>query len=233
MYCPTFGATYCTLGQIERLILDDEVGGAERIRKGFRLAPCDPIACLAAGCLDIEEGEVEQSFEKLKKAVQLDYRLFKGIFDVYIRVDRLDLAIALADDNTDRLSYVAGILIDMDENEELVATARTKVMDLLKEKCLQPNAPASAFMSLANIYRKQQDNKSAIEYYRRALALDYGQVRWRFTLAKLLAEMERIPEAMQEARICLRLRPQFKAAKELIAELSVHPKMLNEEGSMP
>jgi len=234
--CPTFGATYCTLGQIERLILDDEAGGAERIRKGFRLAPCDPIACLAAGCLDIEEGEIEQSFEKFKKAVQLNGKLFKGIVDVYIRVDRPDLAIALADDNTSRLSYVANILTDMAEHEELVATARTKVMDLLKEKCLQPDAPAKAFASLADIYRKQNDNEAAIEYYRRALALDYGQVWWRFTLAKLLAEMERIPEAMHEARICLRLRPQFKAAEKLIADLSVHPKMLNlvdKEGSTP
>ena len=232
-YCPTFGATYCTLGQIEKLILDDEAGGAERIRKGFRLAPCDPIACLAAGCLDIEEGKIEQSFEKLKKAVQLDGKLFKGIVDIYIRVDQPDLAIALAGDNTGRLSYVANILADMDEHNELVEDIRIKVVNLLKERCSQPDAPASAFISLANIYRKQQDNKSAIEYYRRALALDYGQVNWRFTLAKLLAEMERIPEAMREARICLRLRPHFKAAEKLIADLSVHPKMLNQEGSTP
>ena len=232
-YCPTFGATYCTLGQIEKLILDDEVGGAERIRKGFRLAPCDPIACLAAGCLDIEEGEIEQSFEKLKKAVQLNGKLFKGIADIYIKVERPELAIAIAGDNTGRLSHVANILADMDEHKELVEDVRIKVVNLLKERCSQPNAPASAFISLANIYRKQQDNESAIEYYRRALALDYGQVNWRFTLAKLLAETERIPEAMREARICLRLRPQYKAAEKLIADLSVHPKMLNKEDTTP
>lgn len=233
-YCPTFGATYCTLGQIERLILNDEAGGAERIRKGFRLAPCDPITCLAAGCLNIEEGEIEQSFEKFEKAVQLDGKLFEGIVDVYIRrVDRPDLGIAIAGDNISRLSYVANILTDMEEHEELAATARMKVMDLLKEKCLQPDAPASAFASLANIYRKQNDNEAAIEYYRRALALDYGQVNWRFTLAKLLTKTEKIPEAMHEARICLRLRPQFKAAEKLIADLSVHPKMLNQEDSTP
>jgi len=45
--------------------------------------------------------------------------------------------------------------------------------------------------------------------------------------------MERIPEAMREARICLRLRPQFKAAEKLIADLSVHPKMLNKEDTTP
>ncbi|MCJ7674310.1 MAG: hypothetical protein MUO33_04050, partial [Sedimentisphaerales bacterium] len=59
------------------------------------------------------------------------------------------------------------------------------------------------------------------DYYRRALALDYGQVYWRFSLARLLAEANRIDEAIREARICLRLRPEFEAAKKLIADLSV------------
>ncbi|MBW8001334.1 MAG: hypothetical protein FVQ80_04860 [Planctomycetes bacterium] len=233
-YCPTYGATYCTLGQIEKLILGEEAGGAEKIRKGFRLAPNDPIVCLTAGCLDIEEGEIEESFAKLQKAVRLNGKFFNGIVDMYIRdVNRADLAVALAGDNISRLSYVANILTEIEEHEELVVSARTKVLALLKEKCSRPGAPASAFVSLANIYRKQQDNDAAIEYYRLALASDYGQVGWRFTLAKLLVKNGRIPEAMDEAKICLRLRPEFKAAKKLVADLSVHPKILNEERSTP
>lgn len=233
MYCPTFGATYCTLGQIEMLILDNTVGGTERIRKGFHLAPCDPIACLAAGCLDIEEGKVEQSFEKLEKAVQLNGKLFKGIVDTYIRIDRPDLSVAIAGDNTFRLSHIANILNEIEEHGDIVEKTQTRVKDLLEAKCQAPDAPAWALASLANIYRKTKENDKSIEYYRRALVRDYGQIQWRFKLAKLLAEMERIPEAMREARICLRLRPQFKAAEKLIADLSVHPKMLNQEDKMP
>lgn len=232
-YCPTFGATYCTLGQIEKLILDDEVGGAKKIRKGFRLAPSDPIACLAAGCLDIEEGEIEQSFEKLKKAILLNGKLFKGIVDIYIKIDRPDLAVAIAGDNTFRLSHVVTTLNDTEEYKDIVEKTQTKVKDLLEAKCQASDAPVWALASLANIYRKENDNEKAIKYYRRALALDYGQVNWRLTLARLLAEMERIPEAMREARICLRLRPQLKAAEKLIADLSVHPKMINRENPTP
>jgi len=233
-YCPTYGPTYCTLGQIEKLILGDDAGGTERIRKGFRLAPCDPIVCFITGLVDIEEDQIDQSFEKFERAVQLDGKLFKGIVDIYIsKVGRPDLAMAIAGDRTSRLSYVANILADMDEQKELVEDARAKVMNLLKEKCSQPDAPASVFASLASIYRKQQDNEAAIEYYRRALALDYGQVNWRFTLAELLADTGYIREAMHEAKICLRLRPQFKAAEKLIMDLSVHPKILNEEASTP
>ncbi len=86
---------------------------------------------------------------------------------------------------------------------------------------------------MANICRKEKDNEAAIEHYRRALALDYGQVGWRFALARLLAEVDKIPEAIHEARICLRLRPQFKAAEKYIAELSVLPGAVTEENAAP
>ena len=231
--CPTFGATYCILGQLEKFVLNDPAG-AERIKKGFRLAPCDPAACFAAGLLDVVEGRITQSFEKFKKAVQLDGKFFRNVTDIYItRVGRPDLAIALAGDNTGRLARIANILAEAPEHEDLVQDARTKVTNLLKEKCTQPDAPASAFASIGSVYKKQQNNKAAIEYYRRALALDYGQVNWRLTLARLLADTGHIPEAMHEARICLRLRPQSKAAVKLVADLSVRPAVLDKEIKLP
>ncbi len=227
-YCPTYGPTYSTLGQIERNVLNDEQGGAERIKKGFRLAPNDPIACLAAGSLDIEEGNIDLSFEKMNKAVKLNPRLFKGLAVMYVgQVDRSDLAFDLAGVNVGRLNYVAKILESADDHKELINRIQIKRLDLLKEKCSQPDASASEFINLANIYRKQQDFESAIEYYHRALTLNYAQVDWRYRLARMLVEAERIPEAMNEAKICLRLRPQFKAAQKLIEDLSLHPKMLN------
>jgi tetratricopeptide (TPR) repeat protein len=118
---------------------------------------------------------------------------------------------------------VADVLAEMEEHRELVDKAQARVLELLKTRCLEPDAPAGAFASLAGICRRKNDNEAAIEYYRRALALNYGQVYWRLALARLLAQMGRIPEAIHEARICLRLRPQFKAAQRLVAELSVHP----------
>ena len=71
--------------------------------------------------------------------------------------------------------------------------------------------------------------EAAIEHYRLALALDYGQVNWRFSLARLLADSGSITEAIHQARICLRLRPGFRAAERLIEDLSVHPKALGQK----
>ncbi len=228
-YCPTYGPTYSTLGQIEKNVLDNWQGGSERIKLGLRLAPNDPVVCLAAGSLDIEEGNIDLSFKKFDKAVKLNGSLFKGLADMYaVEVDRPDLAIDLAGDNAGRLNYVVKILDETDDHKELIEQIKIKQMDLLKEKCSQPDASASDFIYLANIYRKQNDYAPAIEYYQRALVLNYGQVDWRYRLARLLADAGRIPEAMNEAKICLRLRPQSKAAKKLIEELSLHPKMLEQ-----
>ncbi len=227
--CPTYGATYCVVGQLEKFTLDDP-NGAERIRKGFQLAPCDPTACFVAGLLDVEEQQIDASYEKFSKAIQLDGRFFQGVADVYINhVSRPDLAVAIAGDNTGRLSYVANILADTKEHGDLVGRTQAKVIDLLKAKCQEPDAPAWAFASLANIYRKEKDNEAAIKHYRRALTLDYGQVYWRFALARLLAETDRIPDAIHEARICLRLQPQMNAAKKLIEALSVLPGAISED----
>jgi len=231
--CPVFGATYCVAGQLEKFVLDDP-NGAKHIQTGYLLAPCDPTACFVAGFLDATEGRVEQSLTKLKKATDLDGRLFADVTDVYINhINRPDLVVAIAEYDTGRLSYVANRLSEIQEHKELAEKARAQVTSLLKEKCSQPDVSAGVLASLAAVCQREKDSKAAIEYYSRALALDYGQVNWRFNLAKLLADTEQIPEAIHQAKICLRLQPQFKAAERLIAELSVHPKAVEGATQLP
>ncbi len=233
MLCPTYGATPCVAGQLEKFVLGNPAG-ADRIRKGFELAPCDPVACFVAGLLDVEEQHVDASFEKFNRAIALDDRLFLAVSDVYINdASRPDLAIAMAGDNIDRLSHVASSLVGLDEHKDVVEKAQSRVVQLLRERCSVSDAPASALAFLASIYTRENDNETAMEYYRRALTLDYGQVQWRFALAQLLAEADRIPDAIHQARICLRLRPQFKAAEELIADLSVLPGAMVEHDLTP
>jgi len=220
--CPTYGQTYSLVGQIERFVLNDTTG-SERIRKGYRLAPCDPMACFLAGYLDVAEGKADAGIDKLSRAVELNAGLFRRVVDIYVNhLSRPHLAISAAEDNIGRLGHVARILEDL-QYLDLAEQTREKMEALLKEKCAQPDAPASAFISLGNIYKKKQDHEAAIECYRRALMLNYGQVQWRYELAKMLAETERIKEAMQEAKTCLQLRPQFNGAKKLVEDLSVHP----------
>jgi len=228
LLCPTYGPTYSRVGRIEKFVLGDE-SGAKMLRKAFRLAPCNPRICFLAAYVDFLEGKYEDCIEKFNRAIQLDGGLFTDVVNIYINhLSRPHLAILAAADDSGRLSYVANLLEDM-EYTDLAEQTREKIRNLLEARCSQPGAPASAFISLADVYRKQQDNDAAIECYRHALALDYNQVGWRLELARLLMEMGNIQEAIRQAKICLQLRPESKAAKMLVAELSVHPATFADE----
>lgn len=220
-FCPTFGPTYTTLGQIERFAMKDESRGIENLRKGFRLAPSDPVTCLAAGYLDIEQNRIEDSFEKLSKAVLLNGRLFKNVAAIFInKVNRPELAVTIAAGDTGRLAYIAQTLKGIDEHKYLVEKIDAKIFAIYEEKC--------AFVSLANLYRKQHKNDLAIECYKNALKVNYGNLSLRLTLARLLAEEERIPEAMVQAKICLRIFPHYTPAIKLVKDLAIHPQILKQ-----
>ncbi len=226
--CPTFGPSYSLAGQIEKFIFFD-AAGAEKIRKGYLLSPCDPMACFVAGRLDILEGKPEDSLVKFEKAVQIDGGLFEEIVTIYVNhLSRPQLAISAAGDNIGRLKHVSRVLKDMNYND-LARQSLEKARSLLEIKCTQPDASAGNFAALADIYRSQLASEKAIVCYRRALELDYGQVYWRYAMAELLAETGSIQEALEEARICLRIRPQYKAAEKLVAELSVNPAGFDEK----
>ena len=232
LLCATYGPICSMVGQIEKFVLCDD-GGEENIRRGFRLAPCDPISCLAAGYLDIVEGRNDDCVQKFERAVQLDATLFKPVVRIYVnRLSRPHLAISAAGDDTDRLYHVAGVFEEM-QYRDLAEQTLEKIRDKLEAKCLLADASAGEIAFLGQVHARQGNNEAAIECYRRALALDYGRVEWRLELAGLLARMERAPEAMREARICLRLRPGLKAAEELAGSLSVRLSAMDEQTTPP
>ena len=227
--CPTFGATYCFVGQIEKFILDRPIG-IDHIRKGYALAPYDATVCFTAGLMDAHEGQIQASLEKFTRAVKLNPALMPDIIDVYInQVERPDMAVALAGDNIGWLNRVANELYDKDQYNELAEAARSQAETLLKEKCDQADAPPLVLASMARFCWKKEDYKSAVNYYRRALKLDYGKAGWHLGLARALAETGQISEAIRAARVSLRLEPGMKAAKKLIEDLSVLPGAISEK----
>ena len=131
-----------------------------------------------------------------------------------------------------QLGQAADILARSEGYQSLAEEIRVKVTDLLKARCRESDASAGALASLANIYQSEGDKQKAIELYCQALAKEYGQVQWRFALAILLKETGRIHEALQEARTCLRLRPSFTSAQELIENLSIQPEVIAVDNPM-
>ncbi|MFC1761543.1 O-antigen ligase family protein [Planctomycetota bacterium] len=224
--CPTFGATYCVAGQIEKWVLDKPIG-ADHIRMGVRLAPCDPIACLSAGLLEADSGNSEQAFNHFERAIQLDPHFYNEAAVVCVKtLGRPDMVLQLAGESMDRLNTLAYLLVEGEESHGLVEQVRIRIRELLIEKCAQPEASASVHASLAEIYIREGRIEDAIEQYRQALAQEYGRVRWRYNLARTLADVGAVRDAIHEAKICLRLRPNYARAYQLIEDLSVRPEAM-------
>lgn len=221
--CPTFGPTYCVAGEIETFVLGDP-NGAGHIWQGYRLAPCDVTACLAAARVDVETGDAEAAFEKFARAVQLDRGCFSRAALLCLdRLKRPDMALQLAGNDTRMLSYLADTLSASGGHDRLVETTRARILELLERRSREPQAPAHVFASLGSLYGRRGDVEMGIERYRLALMKDYEQVSLHLELAKLLARAGRVDEAMHEAQICLRLAPDSGPAKRLVEELSVLP----------
>jgi tetratricopeptide (TPR) repeat protein len=221
--CPTFGPTCCVAGEIEKFVLDDP-NGAERIRQGYRLAPCNPIACLAAARVDIEAGAAEAALEKMDRAVQLDRGCFRQVASLCLeKLARPDWALRLARDDTFMLNYLAKVLSATGGQDELVKTVRAEVLERLEQESHEPGASAQVFVSLAALYGQQGEVERGIDRYRLALRKDYEQASVHLELARLLKRAGRTGEALHEAEICLRLSPEMGAARRLVQELCVLP----------
>ena len=219
--CPTFGATSSVMGQLEWYVLGQEKGKAH-IRQGYELAPCDPTAGMIAAELDVQEGKFEAAFAKLRRVVEINGVYFGQAAEQLIKgAKRPDLAMELAGDDYSRLFKLERMLRDMAGDELLIAKVRRQAVELLKAIAEGPDAKAGQLASVAAIYEYEKDTDAAVDHYRRALNLDYGRVSWRMRCAKLLADSGRIKDAIHEARICLRLRPNMAAARKLIEDLSV------------
>ena len=219
LLCPTFGPPLCVAGQLEQFVLNRPIG-ARHIALAFRLTPYDRTVCFIAGKLAVQQKDWDQSLEAFRRCAGL------GGFDqeillAYIHANRPDLALEIARGNRRDLSYLAEQIQGKPGDEQLSARCRQEVNAQLVAEAGQANASPGDLADLAANYAQQGDFAQAIVWYRKAVDFDYGQVDWRLHLASLLAEHGHVSEAMEQAKICIRLRPQSNEARKLIGDLSV------------
>ena len=220
LLCPTFGPTWCVLGQIEYTMLGED-RGLDHLRRSIELCPNDPTICLVAGLTDIACGRPQEALARLRKAVQLDDHLYPEVAKTCVHdLQSPDAAMDLAEGQIHRLTQLADILADLDAEEEHVRATEDQIAGLLESQCRDPEASASCFASLGRLYEKRQDMASAVRCLREALVRDYGQVSHHLALARLLVHLGETEEATHEARVCLRLRPRYGPAERLLAELA-------------
>ncbi len=232
LLCPTFGAAWCVQGQLERGVFGLAEEGARHVREGVKLAPCDPTARLVAGIMEAQEGNLEVARHHFDRVVALDGRFFGEVAQqLAVRLGRVDWAVELAGDDIGHLSVMVQILESVGGESERVAQVKEKVITLLRERCQEPDSPPRALVSLAELYRSVGRVTEAIQSYRDALRQNYSEVDWRLSLAQLLAETGQIEQAIEETQKCLRFRPGYRPAVELLEMLS--PRLMEQRSQLP
>jgi tetratricopeptide (TPR) repeat protein len=220
--CPTYGPLVSLAGQLELFVLE-EPDGLAHIRSGYRLAPNHPDVVFSAALADASAGDFQASVEKFQRAILLRPTMLAEAVDMLEhQFNRPDLAVAVArtGDNPTALLQLASRLRNDPTHAALAAEARTAGVEMLAARCRRPDATPEMMVALAGIYRDDHKPDDAIDLYRRALTLDYNQVDWRMSLARLLADSGKPAEALREAEICLRLRPGNAAVEQLVGELN-------------
>ena len=221
-HCPCYGQIVSFMGELEYIVLGDS-NGISHILEAYELAPTDAGVCFMAATMHAELGQKEEAYEKLVRTIALDSSFFSDAAHICItQLHDTQLALDLAGDHRGRISHVANILSEYDDESDKVEAIRSMLKTMLIETVRnETDVPVHALASLAALQAREGDIESAISNYRKALILSYGQVNWRYNLAKLLEEKGLYGDAEHEARICLRIKPEFTQAKELIGNLSV------------
>ncbi len=221
--CPTYGRAHRLEGTALRA-RGEKDKGLEKIRLAHKLAPQNSRTCYLLGTLEAEAGHSARARELLIHAYELEPGWFRDVVRVMAdRLSRPDWAIEMAGDHYANLQQVAALLDRDPRHAQHAALARSKALQILEEKCKSPQAQAHELADLASI--KAADNllNEAADYYRLALNKDYGQVDWRLERAKVLIQLGRNEEAIRELRVCLRLRPQYSPAAQLLSQLHAAP----------
>jgi tetratricopeptide (TPR) repeat protein len=221
--CPTYGPLVSLAGQLELFILD-RPQGLEHIRAAYALAPNHPDVVFTAAMADATRGDWDGSVAKFIHCVELAPQMVGEVIDAYDgQFDRPDLAVKVAEKVNDPtpLMQISNRLKKKGTHPDVAAAAWRGAVAILERWCERPDAVPWALASLAGIYRNDGKTDAAVALYRRALTLDYSEVDWRLELARTLAAMGKPVEALREAQICIRLRPNMEAAKDLVATLSV------------
>src|SRR5439155_4086884 len=142
------------------------------------------------------------------------------VFDLVVgELNRPAEALKIASGNIWALGNLIQLLENLPSDRDVADEARKRQNALLRDAAQQKDCDAQTLSLAARTYAADGDLEQAINCFRRALALNYGQTGWHLELAKLLAQANRPAEAGREARICLIQSPHHAEATALLKQI--------------
>lgn len=218
--CPTYAPNYAQIGWYESFQLERDSGG-EYIRTAYRLSPNDPSIVMWAGEQEAFDGHNDRSAELLNRAMVLDGYLIPSVMDFYLyEMKRPDLALAAARGKLNPMQTLEMRLNDSKQAPDILATVRRELREMYLQEAAKPKPDPYLVALAADAEHRAGNNKHAIELYRQALAINYGDIGGRLSLARLLLDTGDLDGAKREAQICLRLQPHMAEAEQIIAKVS-------------
>jgi O-antigen ligase len=219
--CPTYGPVYTLAGLIQRNLLNQRDAGAALVRTGYRLSRADPAANFEAAMVDAEQGLWEDAMGKFRHAAEL-HREFKleAVDALVMQFRRSDLAMELAGEDGGAIARIVQNLEQVGDAEG-AARATQRRREVVLSLAAPVNAPAEALLDAARLASADGDYPAAVQFYRRAVLLDYVNAGLRLELARALAGAGESEEALREARAARALGS--AAAERFVMELQLRP----------
>lgn len=215
--CPAYGKLYTLMGAIQWEFADQSAATANlELGRKRRPADAEPLYYLArAAAL---QGRWDAAGEYARKCCKMNVGFSWALTALYVRVlHRPDMAAQIFNDNPGALGQLTGELSD---HPDLLQATRRRILELANEGVKADPKDAGAWALLGRSESELGNKDRAIDDFRNALELDYGNVQWRMTLARLLQDTGQKDDAVQEVEICLRVQPQNEQAKALLATLT-------------
>jgi tetratricopeptide (TPR) repeat protein len=218
LLCPTYGVPLSITGQINRDKLNRSDLGGRQIRLSYRLAPYNTSITLLAGTDALARNLPADAAAALRHYAALGGSVHDYADDC-ILAGHPEIAHDIVKTDRASLLYLAGRLTAGGPKfASLADQCRREAAALLATEAAGPNVPAATLVDLGEAAAREGRTGDAIDLYRRALLLDYGNVPWRTRLARLLADAGRPAEAAREARVVLQLRPGSADAQAMAHE---------------
>lgn len=231
--CPTYGPLYSVAGQIRFFALHEPSGAAE-VELGYNLTKDHPITCYAAALVEGTRGNWDACREHFRRCLELENgRMIPEMVNVCLyRLDRPDMPLEVTQNRLDWYCHVCTCLVDDGRHEQLSDAACAQAVGRLKSQGLpeklesqasSERGVAAAYSTAGVVCQDRGEFGMAAGYYRKALALDYGNALCRCRLAECYLAMHRTNDAVHEARICLRFDPTMGTAKRIITGVAEGP----------
>lgn len=216
--CPTFGPLYVLQGKVLWETGLDREEGRKLLRRGYDLLPINPETHFYLAELAAAEGNWEEAINWARQCYAKDSWYEQRILDLFLKQYNRPEELFEVMKGSGHGLYVLSISIPK-ENVELHQKISDEGIAAQMRHLEKKPDDAAAMVRLAQQLDRAGRKAEAADYVAKALRLEYDRTDWRLYRARLLRDLGRDEEAIDEAQKVLRTKAHSNEAKSLLDAL--------------